>query len=156
VNVRRVVSRASIVAASALLALLALAAMHALPAMGMAMPSGILAADASGAGAASHPDAMTNTDPGAMTHTDPGAMTHPAPAPVAAATHAAGGVPVHGHSLLHLCVAVLVAALTMAFARWLRLRAETIAPLVRAVTERPLFSLDIGPPRTVALCVVRC
>ena len=116
-------------AATAVLALLALAAMHGLPVMGVAMPA---------------------ADVGVMSSVDAERAL------AAEAGHDAGGVPLHGHSFVHLCLAVLVAALTFVLGRWLRPRLLTVAPQVRAIAQRPLFSLDIGPPSRVALCVVRC
>lgn len=136
-------SRASI-AAAALLALLALAAMHALPAMGMAVPAGLAAAPHTGitASDAAGADVMTPAD-----------TVHPE---AASDGHDAGGVPVHGHSLLHLCLAVLVAALTLVLARWLRPRGWTITQPLAAVAQRLRIWFDIGPPRNLVLCVVRC
>ncbi|MEO8108005.1 MAG: hypothetical protein ABI720_11880 [Actinomycetes bacterium] len=139
--------------ATAVLALLALTAMHGLPAMGMAMPAGgvgsghAVAVDAS---AAAHHSTAGSTA-GAT-----GAAGVAAPHATAAA-HDAGGVPLHGHSFVHLCLAVLVAALALALARWLRPRGWAAARRVRAeLAQRPLFALDISPPNRLALCVVRC
>lgn len=177
-DVHGVASRAAIGAATAVLALLGLAAMHVLPAMGMALPQ----ADAAPASAVGAPGApvMAHTSGAPMAAAGAGAVTdavslpapHPAAPhgaamtlpdavgatvpPAAASSHGADGVPSGGHSLVHLCFAVLVVALTLAFARWLRPRAVAFAPLVRAVAQKPLFSLDVGPPNRVALCVVRC
>ena len=147
-------------AATAVLALLALAAMHGLPVMGVAMPAadvGVMSAvDAAGAPTMTHTpgDPMAAMGHDAAAHL--AAVVDAEGALAAASGHDAGGVPLHGHSFVHLCLAVLVAALTFVLGRWLRPRLLTVAPQVRAIAQRPLFSLDIGPPSRVALCVVRC
>jgi hypothetical protein len=126
---------------TSLLALLALTAMHVLPAMGpdtqqpmVGMVHGVSAQDA-------------------PMHAATGFV--PTESEVGAA-HDAGGVPWHGHSLMHLCFAVLVVALMLALSRWLRPRVLAVAPQARSAAHRLIFSLDIGPPNRVALCVVRC
>ena len=126
---------------TSLLALLALTAMHVLPAVGQDTQQPMVGMVHGVSAQAAPVHAVTGSVP---------------TEPEVAAAHDADGAPWHGHSLVHLCFAVLVVALTLALARWLRPRLLAVCPLVRSAAHRLVFSLDIGPPNRVALCVVRC
>ncbi len=71
-------------------------------------------------------------------------------------THSTNGVPPHEHSLLHLCVAVLVVGLSLALAAVLRRRAGTNVVLTRIAPLRTALTRDTGPPTLAGLCLLRC
>ena len=136
-SVRRLV----IGAVTSLLALLALTAMHVLPAMAQdaqpLMAGMVHAVDA--------PASAVHVDAGSVpVQTDTGS------------THDAGGSPWHGHSLVHLCLAVLAVGLTLLLARSRRPTSGSLMSWPRLVARRPLFMHEIGPPGLASLCVVRC
>jgi hypothetical protein len=135
-------------AVTAVLALLALTAMHALP---MAMGHGDTAAasDVSDAAVmpgmhAGHVDGMAMASTGESGHA------------AAAAVHSTDGVPPHGHSLLHLCVAVLVAGLSLALVAGFWRRPWAGIALSRMALARAVLTRDTGPPSLAGLCLLRC
>ena len=149
-------------AVTAVLALLALTAMHALP-MGMGhsdavagdATAGSVGTPASGLMHAGHVDGMVMS--GVLATANTAAGTVPAvPAITAGAKHSTGGVPPHGHSLLHLCVAVLVVGLSLALAAGLRRRLWGSVLLTRMVPVRAALTRDTGPPSLAGLCLLRC
>ena len=105
-------------AGTSLLALLALTAMHVLPAMGQDTQQPMVGMVHGVSAQAAPVHAVTGSVP---------------TEPEVAAAHDADGAPWHGHSLMHLCFAVLVVALTLALARWLRPRLLAVCP-TRAVS----------------------
>ncbi len=137
VSARRLV----IGAVTSLLALLALTAMHVLPAVAQDAPP-LMAGMVHAVGA-----------PASAVHVD-GASA--AMQPDTGATHDAGGAPWHGHSLVHLCLAVLAVGLTLMLARSRHPASGALMSWPRLVVRRPLFVHEIGPPGLASLCVVRC
>jgi len=146
-------------AVTAVLALLALTAMHALP-MGMGhsdavagdATAGSVGTPATGLMHAGHVDGMVMSGVLATANTAAGTV----PATAAGAKHSTGGVPPHGHSLLHLCVAVLVVGLSLALAAGLRRRLWGSVLLTRMVPVRAALTRDTGPPSLAGLCLLRC
>ena len=142
--------RVAVGAVTAVLALLALTAMHALP---MVMAHSDAASAAASGGAVmpvGHVDGMTM--PGDVHGVDAaGAATG-----AASVLHSTDGVPPHEHSLLHLCVAVLVAGLSLAVAAVFRRRRWTSTALTRIAPVRAVLTRDTGPPSLTGLCLLRC
>jgi hypothetical protein len=136
------------------LALLALTAMHALP-MASAHSDAAAPAAASAAMHGGHVDGMVMgavATVGAVTAIAPGAVR----ATATAAAHNTDGVLPHGHSLLHLCVAVLVVGLSLALAAVQRRRPWASAALTRMAPVRAVLSRETGPPSLAGLCLLRC
>ncbi len=138
------------------LALLALTAMHALP---MSAAHSDPAAAEAPAGAAvmagMHDDHVAGMAMPADVHAlDVGAAT--GTTGTTGTANSTGGVPLHQHSLLHLCVAVLVIGLSLALAAGVRRRPLTNSALTRIVPMRALLTRDTGPPSLAGLCLLRC
>lgn len=146
-NPQRVAGRVAVGAITAIFALLALTAMHALP---------MAAASTSHTPAMAASAAVPDVHVGAM-HLGHGDATPISPTATAtAAAQNTGGVPSHGHTLLHLCVAVLAVALLLLLAARLRQRPWTRPPHLRVPSLRALLTRDVDPPTLAGLCVLRC